>query len=482
MPRDPSRMATWSLRAKLLAWYSLVLVAVLATFAALAVWTVWQSGLRDFDSRLTATASVLARAINLDSNGRYEVNLTGPDLAEFTGSDEGPYYAVWTSAGLLIDRSDPHIDPTSPRAPQVRSRGGNREVIVAGNQGALVLVGDSLGQFRSDLWRVILGFTAAAGIALALALGGGWFLVGRALAPVERIGATAEAMSESNLGLRIDVARTEDELGRVATSLNRAFDRLQEAFERQTRFTADASHELRTPLASLMAELEWALARPRARDEYRSSLAVCLRAAQRMRGVVEGLLTLARAEAGAIEPQRAPVNLASVVEDAASGVGSIAAEHGVAIHIESVPRSSMATRIVCELISNLLINAVQHSVAGGTVTCSVSALGPTTCVVVSDTGSGIGSDDLPHIFERFYRANKVRSRASGGAGLGLAITKWIAESHGGHIRCESREGQGARFTLELPALEARATGAPGHAGTPLSSDPADAAVPTAGRA
>jgi heavy metal sensor kinase len=475
-------MVTWSLRAKLLAWYSLVLVAVLATFAALAVWTVRRSGLRDVDSRLTATALVLARAINLDSTGRYEVNLTGPELAEFTVSDDGPYYAVWTGAGLLIDRSDPHIDPTSPRTPQVRSRGGNREVIVAGNQGALVLVGDSLGQFRSDLWRVVLGFAAAAGIALALALGGGWFLVGRALAPVERIGETAEAMSESNLGLRIDVTRTEDELGRVATSLNRAFDRLQEAFERQTRFTADASHELRTPLASLMAELEWALARPRASGEYRSSLALCLRAAQRMRGVVEGLLTLARADAGAIQPHREPVNLASVVEDAVSGVESIAAERGIAIRIESVPAIVEGdSNRLRELISNLLINAVQHSVAGETVTCSVSTLGPTTRVVVSDTGPGVGSDDLPYIFERFYRANKVRSRASGGAGLGLAISKWIAESHGGHIRCDSREGQGALFTVELPALVGNADQLPGKDGTPRSPEPVDVRVPNAGR-
>ncbi len=203
-----------------------------------------------------------------------------------------------------------------------------------------------------------------------------------------------------------------------------------------------------------MAELEWALARPRASGEYRGSLAVCLRAAQRMRGVVEGLLTLARADAGAIEPQREPVNLASVVEDAASGVGSIAAERGIAIRIDSVPAivDGDSNRLR-ELISNLLINAVQHSVPGGTVTCSVSTLGPKTRLVVSDTGPGVGSDDLPHIFERFYRANKVRSRASGGAGLGLAICKWIVESHGGQIRCESSEGQGARFTVELPALE-----------------------------
>jgi two-component system, OmpR family, sensor kinase len=451
-----------SLRAKLLAWYGLVLVAVLATFAALAVWTVWQSGLRDVDTRLTATASFLARAIELDSAGQYEVNLTDPDLAEFTVRDDGPYYGVWTSEGALIDRSDPRIDPTFPGAPQVRTLGANREVIVAGDHGALVLVGDSLAQFRSDFRRAILGFAAAAGVALALALGGGWFLVGRALAPVERIAETAEAMSESNLGLRIDVTRTEDELGAVATSLNRAFDRLQEAFERQTRFTADASHELRTPLASLMAELEWALARPRASGEYRDSLAVCRRAAQRMRGVVEGLLTLARADAGAIEPQREPVNLATVVEDAVSSVGSMATERGITIAVDGVPAivNGDPNRLR-ELISNLLINAVQHSFRGGTVTCSVSALGPMTCMVVSDTGAGVDAEDLPHIFERFYRAGRARSRASGGAGLGLAISKWIAESHGGHIRCESSKGQGARFVIELPALETSANQASG---------------------
>jgi heavy metal sensor kinase len=451
-----------SLRAKLLAWYALVLVAVLATFAALAVWTVWQSGLRDLDTRLTATASLLARAINLDSAGRYEVNLTDPNLAEFSVSDDGPYYSVWTNAGVLIDRSDPHIDPAFPGAPQIRSRGGNREVILAGDHGALVLVGDSLARFRSDLWRAILGFAAAAGVALALALGGGWFLVGRALAPVERIAETAEAMSESNLGLRIDVTRTEDELGAVATSLNRAFDRLQEAFERQTRFTADASHELRTPLASLIAELEWTLARPRASDEYRDSLAVCSRAAERMRGVVEGLLTLARADAGAIEPRREPVNLATVVEDVVSSVRSMATERGMTIRVDGVPaRVNGDPSRLRELVSNLLINAVQHSFSGGIVTCSISVSGPMTRLVVSDTGAGVDSDDLPHIFERFYRASRARSRASGGAGLGLAISKWIVESHGGHIRCDSSNGQGARFTVELPALETTANQASG---------------------
>jgi len=451
-----------SLRSKLLAWYALVLVAVLATFAALAVWTVWQSGLRDLDARLTATASLLARAITLDSAGQYEVNLTGPGLAAFTVGDDGPYYAVWTSAGKLIDRSDPDIDATTLGAPQIRSRRGNREVIVAGDHGALVLVGSSLAQLRSDLWRTVLRFAMAGGVALVLSLGGGWFLVGRALAPIARIGETAEAMSVSNLGLRVDITRTEDELGTVATSLNRAFDRLQEAFERQTRFTADASHELRTPLALLMAEIEWTLARPRANGEYRSSLGICMKAAQRMRGVVEGLLTFARADAGAIELRREPVNLAHLVEEVASGLGSIASERGVIICVEGVPAlvNGDPSRLR-ELISNLVLNAVQYSPSGGTVTCAISTPGPALRLEVSDTGPGVDAQDLPHIFERFYRANKARSRDSGGAGLGLAISKWIAESHGGHIRCDSRKGQGARFTVELPALDAIANGASG---------------------
>jgi two-component system sensor histidine kinase BaeS len=178
--------------------------------------------------------------------------------------------------------------------------------------------------------------------------------------------------------------------------------------------------------------------------------------------VVEGLLTLARADAGAIEPRREPVDLTDVVEDVVSGVGLIATERGIAIRVDGGPAIVNGDpHRLRELVSNLLINAVQHSLPGGTVTCSISAPGPISRLVVSDTGAGVDSEDLPHLFERFYRANKARSRASGGAGLGLAISKWIAESHGGHIRCESSMGQGARFTVELPALEAGANRASG---------------------
>ena len=450
-----------SLQATLLAWYSLVLVAVLVTFTTVAVWTMWRSNLENLDGRLSAMASRLASAVTPDPGGQYEVNLVGDDLAEFGATENAPYYAIWTDAGALIDRSDPLVETAFPGTPQIRIRDGHREVVVRADHGALVLVGQSLVQTRSDIWRVVVGLAAAGGAALLLALLGGWFLVGRALAPIGRIAQTAEAMSESNLGLRIDVGRTEDELGSVATALNRAFDRLEDAFERQGRFTADASHELRTPLTTFIAELDWALARRRSDSEYQNSLRVCMKAAQRMRNVVEGLLTLARADAGAIEQGREAVDIARLAGEIVAGVGPSAAERGIHLRAEG------ETAIVDgdpdrlrELISNLVLNAVQYSSAGCTVICSISAVDGKASLEVSDTGPGIDPEDLPHVFERFYRANKARSRAAGGAGLGLAISKWIAESHGGQIRCESANGRGTRFTVEFPKAPGVTNGVP----------------------
>jgi heavy metal sensor kinase len=439
-----------SLRARLLVWYTAVLLVVLSTFAALAVWSIWRSSVRDLDARLYPLAARLAAAVEADEAGRYEVNLAEASLAEFGDADDAPYYAIWTGDGTLIDRSDPFVDAAVPVAPGARVRDGRREVIVRAGGGAIVLVGRSLAGAAANAWSATAAMGIGAGAALVVAFLGGWLLLGRALAPIGRIAATAEAMSESNLGLRIDVSST-DELGRVAAALNRAFDRLQEAFERQTRFTADASHELRTPLASQMAELEWALSRPRSSEEYEGSLKVALRAAQRMRTVVEGLLTLARADAGAAPLRREPVDLSALVQDVVAGAGASADARGMSLHVEGggVVVDGDPDRLR-ELVSNLVGNAVQYGASGDRVVCATSSAGDHVVLEVRDTGPGIDAADLPHVFERFYRANKARSRAAGGAGLGLAISKWIAESHGGRIRCESAVGHGTTFTVELP--------------------------------
>jgi heavy metal sensor kinase len=439
-----------SLRSKLLAWYLLVLACVLTAFAAVAVWSIWRLRERDLDLRLNAMASSLARAVSLVPQGGYEINLTEDAFAVFGAGEDAPYYAIWTRDGTLIDRSDLLVDPAFPGTPLVRTRNGHREAVVRGPDEALVLVGQSLAQTRAELQATLLPLAAAGGAALVVASLGGWLLVGRAMAPIGRIAQTAEAMSESNLSLRIDTTRTEDEFNSVATALNQAFDRLQDAFERQARFTADASHELRTPLASQIAEIEWALNRPRSAAEYENALRVCIKAAQRMRAIVEGLLTLARAEAGAIPLRRERVDLRDLTQEVADTFEESAATRGVCLTVvgESASVNGDPDRLR-ELVSNLVGNAVRYAGHGARVTCSTRVVDQMATVEVADTGVGIHPNDLPHVFDRFYRADKARSREAGGAGLGLSISKWIAESHGARIRCESAVGQGTRFIVEF---------------------------------
>jgi heavy metal sensor kinase len=444
-----------SLRARLLLWYSAVFLVVLSTFAVLAVWAIWRSSIDDLDERLGAMATQLANAVVADETGRFEVNLAEVPFAAFGDAGDVPYYGIWAADGSLIDRSDPFIDAAFPGSSAARTREDRREVIVRADSGTVVLVGQSLAEVYANVWAATTALGLGGAVAVLLAFFGAWLLLGRALAPIGRIARTAEAMSESNLGLRIDVS-TDDELGRVAAALNRAFDRIQEAFERQTRFTADASHELRTPLASQIAELEWALARPRTPVEHEASLGVCMRAAQRMRAVVEGLLTLARADAGAVPLQREEVDLAALAREVVDASRPLADQRGVHLRTEGAPAIVRGDPDrLRELITNLVSNAAQYGASGDEVVCATSVANGRAILEVRDTGPGIDAADLPHVFERFYRANKARSRAvggtAGGAGLGLAISKWIAESHGGRILCESAPGQGTRFTVELPA-------------------------------
>ncbi len=314
-----------------------------------------------------------------------------------------------------------------------------------------------VGRDLTDTRRDVLAFagTAAAGgiIALVVSLLGGWFLAGRALAPVARISHAAEAMTAGDLTARIAIERTENELEQVALALNQAFDRLHQAVENERRFTADASHELRTPLATISAEIEWALTRPRTDDEYRRCLDTARRAAERMRRVVERLLTLAHADAGAAALQRAPVGLAPVVNDAVGIVKPLAEQKRVTIetHLDAAMVVGDRDRLT-DLATNLVSNAIRYNRDGGRVSVEVWPEGDDACLRVTDTGTGISSDDLPRVFERFFRADKARTADSGGAGLGLAIAKWIVEAHGGRIACTSTVGHGTEVLVRLPRL------------------------------
>ena len=443
-----------SLRARLLLWYTLILGAVIAIFASTVCFLFWRSLVADIDEGLQASATALVDGLQPAAAGEFDLVLP-PEYRQIDGAAPQPqtYYAVWNREGELVDRSTGDFEIPLPAGPMARTRDGRRELVVTAANDAVVLVGRDLTDARGD----VLAFagTAAAGgvLALVLSLVGGWFLVGRALAPVSRIGRAAAAMSAGDLTARIAVERTENELEQVALALNEAFDRLHLALENERRFTADASHELRTPLATISAEIEWALGRERSGDEYRRSLETAGRAADRMRRVVERLLTLARADSAAMSLQRAAVGLAPVVGDALAIVRPLADQKHVTIETRLDAATVVGDRDrLTDLVTNLFSNAIQYNRDGGQVSVEVWPEGNDACLRVRDTGTGIAPDDLPRIFDRFYRADRARAAPSGGAGLGLAIAKWIVEAHGGRIACQSTAGQGTEVLVRLPRV------------------------------
>ena len=440
-----------SLRARLVVWYGLVLGLVLVLFGVTTTWGLWRLLLADVDRDLAAVADSLATVIERRPDGGYDLDFTDAQLAQLRGSPS-VYYGFWGPDGGLIDRSARTVSLPARAVPGVGLRDGSREVIRTLAGDVSLLVGRDLQGERARLAQTARLLVLAGLAGLGVALAGAWFLAGRALAPIARIGDAAEAMSERNLGVRIDMAQTESELGGVAAALNQAFDRLQGAFDRQARFTADASHELRTPLASLMTEAEWALSRERSTVDYRAALATCLRAAWRMRAVVNGLLTLARADAGTPSAARAVVRLDAVAGELVQSLQASASGKQVTLTYHAVPVTvSGDPDRLRELVSNLVINAIEYNRPGGSVTVSLERVGTSARLLVEDTGIGIAADHLPHVFERFYRVDPTRARERGGAGLGLSIAAWIAEIHGGAISCSSQPGQGTRFWVELSA-------------------------------
>jgi two-component system OmpR family sensor kinase len=258
-------------------------------------------------------------------------------------------------------------------------------------------------------------------------------------------------MAQGDLSARIAIDRTETELGQVALALNQAFDRLNDSIDRQRRFTADASHELRTPLSTLSLEVDWALARDRGAAEYRDSLDTCQRAAARMRGVIEGLLRLARADAGELAQRRVPVSLGQIAHDVVTLLRPLAEKRQVDLTVSGDGAEVDGDPdLLREVVTNLVSNAIHYNRDDGRVDIAVWKDDSSACLRVADTGIGISPEDLPRVFERFYRADRARARDPGGAGLGLAVTRWIVESHGGQITCASEAGGETRFLVRLP--------------------------------
>jgi len=276
------------------------------------------------------------------------------------------------------------------------------------------------------------------------------WLVGRCLEPLRRLSGQAATIGPHGPRIRLQEDGIDGEILDLVSALNRTLDRHAEALERQKRFTADAAHELRSPLSVIRTECEVALRKPREAVDMRDSVEAIYRTSLRLSGLLERLLTLSRHDAALVGPGREEVDLTRAAREAASLHSSAAASKGIALTIE-LPRPIPVTGdrlLLGECIANLVDNAVRFTQPGGSVRVTAGEE-PSPWVAVEDDGPGIPEEDLPRVFDRFYRGDPARARDDGGSGLGLAIAQEIARLHGAQIHVASVPGRGSRFELVL---------------------------------
>ena len=293
-------------------------------------------------------------------------------------------------------------------------------------------------------------------IALLLASAGGYFLARKSLAPVTDMAAQARGMGAARMSERLEVSNPRDELGTLALSFNELLDRLEKSFEQQRRFVADASHELRTPVAILQGETEVTLSRPdRTPEEYRETLAILRDESLRLAHIIEDLFTLTRADAGQYPLKPRDLYLDELATDVLRRTRSLAIAKGVTLTSSIQPELALNADedLLRRLLLNLLDNAIKYTPAGGMINVDCRLDGSSYVLRVSNTGPGIPAELQSRIFERFFRADKARSRAegdTGGAGLGLSIARWIAEAHHGRLELTQSDSSGTTFTAYLP--------------------------------
>ena len=453
-----------SLRFRLALWYFCT-VAVICSLAAVGYWFAIASALNGaLDQGLRYRLIGLRHFLeDVEPQGTEEIASRLKEISKI-----GELYQVFDARGVLIAESQGLARHGVPRQlPQdlgsdIRyGRGGTEDFplrlawqrVTIGEHTLTLGAADPQRKFEGVLRAFTSIVLLSTPFILALATLCGLWLGRRALAPVARIADDARAISESSLSSRLAVPDSRDELQQLSETLNEMLGRIEHSFTRVQQFTADASHELRAPMTLIYTAAEYSLRRERSREELVASMEKILRESRRTTALIDDLLLLARGDAGRETGELKWMDAAPLVRDAAEQAKAMGAAKKIHVNLQlesdGLPITADETRLR-RLLLILVDNAVKFTPLGGSVT--VEGRKDATDVVMSvvDTGAGISPADLPHIFERFWRADKVRSRESGGTGLGLPIAKQIAEQHGATIGVYSEVGRGSAFTVRLP--------------------------------
>ena len=460
-----------SIRARLTFWYSSLLTLTFLLLGGAGYGLLSYNLAHDMDTALSGVARVLADQARRPGGASFPPDIDEVFRRFFGFSPWQRYFDMITPPGRqeLRPPSDAAKIPLSPQARENAQKGLptfetvegpgrypvrilTMPVVEGGRVVNLVQVGMSLEMTETTLRRFLLTMAALFPVGLLLAGGGGWLLARRALRPVDRIAETARRISAEHLAARLEDTGADDELNRLVGTLNDMLERLDASFHQVRQFSADASHELQTPLTILKGEIEVALRSPRTADEYRAVLTSALEEIDRLTRLVDGLLLLARADAGVLRMDRRPVDLTKLVEDVCGQAKVLADARGVILRPEGMEPLTISGDYdrLRRMLLNLVDNGLKYTPSGGRVGISLRREGPWAALRVADTGIGLSPEEQKKIFERFYRSPEAKSRGEGGAGLGLCIARSIVEAHGGKIRIESAPGQGSAFTVLLP--------------------------------
>jgi len=461
-----------SIRSKLTAWYVLLLGVILVLFSILLFFFLSKRLYESVDSSLTVSARIVARSTQINNS---RTSFPGLDLFfdQLMGFGTNKSYKIYDGSGNIGSLSknfDGSQFPLTQRAYSAALKGGTSyetflitddhpirvitmPVLKGPKLANLVQVGTSLKVVVDTLKNLKIILLTAVPVVLLLTALIGRFIARRALKPVAKITQTAKDIgSGANLSQRIPVSEVKDEIGQLALTFNSMMDRLESSFTQMRQFSSDASHELRTPLTVLKGQSELALGKERKPEEYQEVISSNLEEVQYMSKVLEDLFLLSKSDENQIALDCESVDLKSLIEEVCKHAEIIASDKNVKIaiaYLEGVQVYGDPVRLR-QMIWNVVVNGIKYTQHGGEVKISTRHKGGGVLITIQDNGIGISEEDLPLIFNRFYRVDKARSRQEGGTGLGLSICKFIVDAHKGSIDIESKLGKGTKFKITLP--------------------------------
>jgi heavy metal sensor kinase len=460
-------MSPGSIRFRLTVWYAGVLAGILILFSIATYVGVSHFLRRNLHESVVKDAQEIGSIVRENANEKDE-SAVGREVGEhFSPESNERAIRVVNAKGNTIYSSGGEVFPawnasaTADQAYDITNRAAGQEylirtqpVVADSGKKYFVQVAASLHRNEEILEQLLGVLALALLLATAIAVTGGFLLIRSSLRPLDNMAMRAQKITSRSLHERMPVSDTGDELQQLSISLNRMIERLEEAFHHISRFSADASHELRTPLTIMRGELETAVQNPKIEADVRDTFGAVLEETVRLSKIVDQLLTMSRLDAGEAFLEVSSFDFSELVRTTVEYIRLLAEEKKLALKVDAAAEVQVEgdqSRLQ-QVVVNLLDNAIKYTPEGGLIRVSVHGEPGKAVLTITDTGIGISEEGQAHIFERFYRTDKARSRELGGIGLGLSIVKSIGAAHGGRVSVQSAEGRGSTFRFEIPRL------------------------------